>query len=306
VQNQWVPLLDCLREDVPEVTVHGAVAWVHGNQLIHSYGTTLCYGRSLMKPYQIKVFAHDLDPVLSWEAKAIALASHNAEMAQLAAAKSILSNADLRWLQTPATLPLVTAGSRAKKPTRWNHPCSGKHAAILAGCKLRGWSRHDYLTANHPYFAAYLAELRAVLGADWTPAVTAVDGCGLPTLTMTIQEMATLFAALAALKENDWIWPAMVRHPELVGGRNRLDTAILVAGDGKIVAKEGADGLLGLAVDHPSYPRGLGIVIKIAHGWDPKATWFIAAKILEKFSVKLQNTQQFSGQKVFVHDSVAI
>ncbi|MCX6107517.1 MAG: asparaginase [Proteobacteria bacterium] len=306
MQNQWVPLLDCLREDVPEVTVHGAVAWVHGDQLIHNYGTTLCYGRSLMKPYQIKVFAQDLDAVLGWEAKAIAVASHNAETAQLAAARSILSNADLRWLQTPAALPLVTAGSRAKKPTRWNHPCSGKHAAILAGCKLRGWSRHDYLTADHPYFAAYLAELRAVLGADWTPAVTAVDGCGLPTLTMTIQEMATLFAALAALKENDWIWPAMVRHPELVGGRNRLDTAILVAGDGKIVAKEGADGLLGLAIDHPSYPRGLGIVIKIAHGWDPKATWFVAAKILEKFGVKLQNTQQFSGQKVFVHDSVAI
>ena len=38
------------------------------------------------------------------------------------------------------------------------------------------------------------------------------------------------------------------------------------------LAKEGADGLLGLSVDHPDWPDGLGIVIKIAHGWNSQAT----------------------------------
>ena len=42
----------------------------------------------------------------------------------------------------------------------------------------------------------------------------------------------------------------------------------------EILAKEGADGLLGLSVDHPDWPDGLGIVIKIAHGWNSQATWW--------------------------------
>ena len=35
---------------------------------------------------------------------------------------------------------------------------------------------------------------------------------------------------------------------------------MLKAGQGRVLAKEGADGLLGLAIDHPDYPRGLLVV----------------------------------------------
>ena len=56
----------------------------------------------------------------------------------------------------------------------------------------------------------------------------------------------------------------------------RLDSTCLKAGDGKILAKEGADGLLGISVDHPDWPDGLGVVIKIAHGWNSQATWYVA------------------------------
>ena len=51
-------------------------------------------------------------------------------------------------------------------------------------------------------------------------------------------------------------------------------------GGGQVVAKEGADGLLGLGVIHPDYPNGLGIVIKIAHGWNAQATWYVARAVL--------------------------
>ena len=62
----------------------------------------------------------------------------------------------------------------------------------------------------------------------------------------------------------------MVAEPDLVGGLDRLDSTILKAGGGRVVAKEGADGLLGLAIVHDAFPEGLGVVIKIAHGWDPE------------------------------------
>ena len=87
----------------------------------------------------------------------------------------------------------------------------------------------------------------------------------------TVAELAQIYAGLVRDKDEDWIWESMVRHPDLVGGFNRLDSTILKAGEGTVIAKEGADGLLGLAIEHPDYPKGLGIVVKIAHGWNAQA-----------------------------------
>ena len=35
-----------------------------------------------------------------------------------------------------------------------------------------------------------------------------------------------------------------------------------------------------MAIVHADYPEGLGVVIKIAHGWNPQATWYVARAIL--------------------------
>ena len=55
-----------------------------------------------------------------------------------------------------------------------------------------------------------------------------------------------------------------------------------------MIAKEGADGLLGLAIEHPDYPKGLGIVIKIAHGWN-SLTWYVARSVLGVLGIDLRN-----------------
>ena len=57
----WQPLVDYRRNGVSENTIHGAVSWYSGSELIHSCGgDVLCYGRSMMKPFYIKVFADEL------------------------------------------------------------------------------------------------------------------------------------------------------------------------------------------------------------------------------------------------------
>src|SRR5690606_16228408 len=86
----------------------------------------------------------------------------------------------------------------------------------------------------------------------------------------------------------------------LVGGFNRLDSTILKSCDGAVIAKEGADGLLGLAIKHPEYPEGLGVVIKVAHGWDTTATWFVARYVLGVLGFKLRNPYRLERQKAFV------
>ncbi len=301
----WEPLIDYRRNGVSETTIHGAVAWASGDDIVHSFGgNVLCYGRSMMKPVTMKVFADDLEPVLSWPQKAISLASHNGDTEHVAAAQSILSESEWGLMQTPLDVPLVQFGRQVRRARRWFHCCSGEHAAILRGCRCRGWNRAGYTLPQHVFFQEYLAVLRRYLGPDWEPVRVARDGCGLPTVSNTVNELARLYAALAATKDEDWIWEAMMRHPDLIGGFNRLDSTIIKAGGGAVLAKEGADGLLGLAVVHPDYPNGLGVVIKIAHGWNPQATWYIARSVLGVLGFELRNPYALHRQKAFIVQGV--
>jgi len=298
---EWEPLVDYRRNGVSETTIHGAVAWASGDQLIHSFGgNVLCYGRSMMKPITLKVFADDLDDLLNWEQKAISVASHNGDTEHVAAAQSILAEEEWGLMQTPLDVPLVQFGRQVRRKRRWYHTCSGEHASILRGCRLRGWNRAGYTLPHHPFFQAFVDVLRRTLGEDWTPKRVARDGCGLPTVSNTVSELALLYANLVVEKDSDWIWEAMVRHPDLVGGFNRLDSTIIKAGEGRVIAKEGADGLLGLAVEHPGYPDGLGIVVKIAHGWNSGATWFVARAILGVLGIELRNPYPLHRQKAFI------
>ena len=59
---EWQPLVDYRRNGVSETTIHGAVAWCHGDEVIHSFGgNVLCYGRSMMKPFMLKAFTKELE-----------------------------------------------------------------------------------------------------------------------------------------------------------------------------------------------------------------------------------------------------
>ena len=303
-ENSWVPLVDYRRNGIPECTIHGSIAWVSGDEVIYSYGGNVtCYGRSMMKPSMMKVFVKELDPILDWRQKAIAVSSHNGDVEHVDCVKSILTEEELGLMQTPHALPLMQFGVQRRRPRRWYHPCSGEHAAILKGCKLKGWNRVGYTWPHHEFYLAYLEEVRRVLGPSWEPKVVSKDGCGLPTMSMTVNELAIVYAHLATTKDEDWIWEAMMRNPDLVGGFNRLDSTILKSCEGKVLAKEGADGLLGLSVIHPDYPKGLGIVIKVAHGWDSRASWYVARWTLGVLGFSFRNPYPLERQKAFIVDA---
>jgi L-asparaginase II len=235
-----------------------------------------------------------------WRQKAIAVSSHNGTTEHLEVAQSLLPPEEWGLVQTPLDVPLVQFGRQVRRPRRWYHCCSGEHAAILKACRLMGWPRAGYTLPHHPFFQAFVDTLRRSLGATWEPLRIARDGCGLPTLSNTVSELAICFADLARHKDEDWIWEAMVRHPDLVGGFNRLDSTILKTCGGRVLAKEGADGLLGLSVVHPDFPDGIGIVVKIAHGWNPQATWYVARAVLGVLGFELRNPYALHRQKAFV------
>ncbi len=297
----WQPLVEYRRNGIAENTIHGAVSWVSGRSVLHSFGGNVeVYGRSMVKPVMMKVFAGELANALNSEQKAIAVASHNGDTEHVRVARSILLEGEWGLMQTPHDVPLVQFGRQVRRPRRWYHTCSGEHAAILRGCMLKGWSRVGYVWPHHPFFLAYVDYLRRVLGAEWPMGTVAKDGCGLPTISMTVTDLAKLFANLVIENDDDWIWEAMVAHPDLIGGFNRLDSTILKACGGRVIAKEGADGLLGLAVQHPDYPDGLGVVVKIAHGWNPQATWYVARYILGVLGFEFRNPYKLRRQKAFI------
>jgi len=301
---EWVPLVDFRRNGVSENTVHGAVSWYSGDKRVHSFGgNVLCYGRSMMKPFYIKVFSDELKD-MNLKQKAISVSSHNGTPQHVEAAQSILSESEWPLMQTPLDLPLVQFGRQVRRPRRWFNNSSGHHAAILKGARLKGWNRAGYTLPSHPIFKDYLKVVKKYLGQDFEPRRIARDGDGLPTVAMTVNELAQCYAGLSKNKKEDWIWDAFINEPDLVGGFNRLDTTVIKSCDGQVIAKEGADGLLGLAIDHKDFPEGLGVVIKIAHGWNPQATWYVARSILGVLGFELRNPYPLKRQKAFVVEKI--
>jgi L-asparaginase II len=257
------PLLVYKRGELAEITVYGAISWVSGGKLVHQYGGDAAYYlRSLAKPLQIKCFAGKLDGVLSWPQKALALSSHCGEREQL------------------ITLESMAPLHRGRSAVAASHPCSGNHGAVLCLCQVQGWDFASYQSAAHPYHKASFQILGEKTAAFGGIHCFAEDGCGFFTPGMRLSAMAHLYADLAQRKDVDWIWSAMQRHPELVGGLGRVDSAVLRLGEGRLLAKEGADGLLGLGVLHPRFPEGLGMVIKLSHGADTRSMGLITRAVL--------------------------
>src|SRR5512141_3120204 len=57
----WQPLVEYRRNGIAENTIHGAVSWVSGRNVLYSFGGDVeVYGRSMVKPLMMKVFAEEV------------------------------------------------------------------------------------------------------------------------------------------------------------------------------------------------------------------------------------------------------
>jgi L-asparaginase II len=158
--------------------------------------------------------------------------------------------------------------------------CSGQHTSLLLLCKLRDWSQDEYWRSDHPLQRLYAATIARVFDTSTALLITSTDACGVPTYAFPLHEVARAFALLAdpsAIRATDpradlapaltRIRDAMLAHPEMVAGtRERLDTSVMKAVPGAVVAKGGAEGLRGFGVlPRPGRPAS-GIAMKIEDG----------------------------------------
>jgi L-asparaginase II len=181
---------------------------------------------------------------------ALACASHSGEPAHVELCRSVLATAGLdeSALGNPPALPLGAAAMEALlraggHADAVHHNCSGKHAAMVATCALRGWPLAGYLEPGHPLQRAIRATIEDLAGEP--VGATAVDGCGAPAFAISLTGLARAFAALAAAAGDGAearVAAAMRAHPDVVGGTGRVVTELMAAVGG-LVAKEGAEGV---------------------------------------------------------------
>jgi L-asparaginase II len=244
----------------------GAVAFAVGNSGVE------IYPRSSLKPLQADAMVRlglNLDP----SELALACASHDGTERHVETAHRILAGAGLDEgaLANTPDLPLnrdaaerLLAGGGHRAPVYMN--CSGKHAAMVATCVLKGWDVGGYLAFDHPLQLALTAHIADLAG----PVVhIGIDGCGAPAHVISLQGLAQAFRTLAI--ERGAVWSAMTHYPELVAGDRRDATRIMRLVPG-LMAKGGAEGMFAAAL-----PDGRAAAVKIADGSSRAAGIVLAA-----------------------------
>ena len=219
------------------------------------------YPRSSLKPMQVHAMvAVGLE--LQDELLAIACASHDGSAVHLDAVRSILDRFDLveADLQNTASRPSGEAARAAARsagigPSSLQQNCSGKHAAMLATCRVNGWPIDGYLESDHPLQTAITAGFEA-LGC--TVHHIGVDGCGAPTHALSLRDLAAAFATIAT--DGGPVGRSMRADPVMIAGPTRDVTRWMQAVPG-LIGKEGAAGVMAAAM-----PDGRALAYKIADG----------------------------------------
>jgi len=80
---------------------------------------------------------------------------------------------------------------------------------------------------------------------------------------------------------------AMTTHPELIGGtKDRLDTEMMRATAGGLISKVGAEGVYTAGIlPCPTWPKGLGLALKIEDGDDHRARPTVVIESLHQLDV---------------------
>ncbi|MBI1851841.1 MAG: asparaginase [Planctomycetes bacterium] len=291
-----------------EVCRDGLVESVHRGRLVIHTGvqtrrmlgevTRPVFVRSSAKPFQAAaVVASGAADAFGFTDAEIALiaASHSGEPEHVELARSILGKAGVPIdamlcgahspLNETAAAALVRAG---EKPTALHNNCSGKHAGMLALAKHLGAPLADYVNPSHPAQARILDTIARCAGVPRSSLVVAIDGCSAPAPAMPLVALARAFAMLAdptrlppELQEPvRRVADAMSAHPRLYAGTGRFDTLVGEATGGRVIAKGGAEGVLGIAI----LPLGIGVAMKAMDGnW--RGVYAPAAAILREYGI---------------------
>jgi len=276
-------LVELTRGGIVETRHRGTIAVTRADgSLVAWFGDPdyLTLPRSALKPFQalpvVESGAADQFAFGNPEL-AICSGSHSGEPRHRETVGAMLTRADvpLSALRNGVTPPIdehefsrYDLGLVAPDPLFQN--CSGKHAGILAACRARGYGLAEYDDVGHPIQQEIRRSMGECFLVPGDELVVGIDGCTLPTFGAPLRNIAAGWAALGdpdngpavhrdALRR---LIDAMASDPWMVGGTGRLNTTLSEATGGRVVSKDGAEGVLCMALRD----RGLGIAFKLEDG----------------------------------------
>ena len=242
--------------------------------------------RSTLKPFQALASMRSGVPLRGAQV-ALACASHVGSLDHMDVVEGMLKAAGLREsdLQCPAEWPQdeearawLVRSETGKRRLACN--CSGKHAAFLWACAVKGWDKHSYLEPNHP-----LQQLVRQTVEEYTEeriAHLGIDGCGAPVAAVSLTALARAYSHLAKAPGGGsgqlgdaraaTVATSMLDYPWAVQGRSRDNTVVMR--ELGLLAKGGAEGVLVMAT-----PQGASVAVKVLDG-NRRATTLVALTML--------------------------
>lgn len=280
---QGEPFIEVTRGDMVE-SIHyiAACAIDASGEVIFALGDVdaRVYLRSTAKPFiaaaAIAAGAHErfnLEP----REIAVMAASHTGQPFHIEAVRSILAKIGMgeSALQCGVHAPYNAAAAKELEragiaPSAVHNNCSGKHAGILALCKIVGSDPSTYLDVDNVAEQRILEFCARASGMSTDDFMLGVDGCGIPVYGLPLRNAALSFMRFATLKGLESIdahalrivRDAMIAYPEYVSGSGEFDTRLMQNASGAIACKSGAEGVHGTA----HIERGAGLIVKVVDG----------------------------------------
>ncbi|WP_042540184.1 asparaginase [Curtobacterium flaccumfaciens] len=238
--------------------------------------TASIYPRSTMKPFQA-LAVRRAGALFSDEELVLTTASHAGTAAHQALALHMLESFDHveADLGCPPDMPFDRGTARTMDgPRRLAMNCSGKHAGMLAACRVNGWDEATYLDTEHPL----QQRVRSVVEEYTHESVDLVgtDGCGAPVFPLTLTGLARGFAGVVARADDDSaaLTDAVLAHPWAIDGVGRANTVTIERL--QVLAKFGAEGVMVMGL-----PGGAAVAVKVLDG-SQRAGTLAALALLER------------------------
>lgn len=309
--NNYLPkkLLEYNRDGLIEQEHYGIIVFIDKNRNVKKIGEDLKYPfylRSCAKPLQASLIV-DYNLISHYkmtdEEIAICCASHAGESCHVNTNNAFLKKIEIdkKYLKCGFHKPLSKEEQNklilsGEKEDILQNNCSGKHSMMLAICKKMGWDITNYDNKEHPLQKAIKNKIYELCEIDDNFHVTK-DGCGVPIFAVPLENMVIGFLNLFLSDKYSKITKAIQNNPYLIGGVDRLDTAIMLANH-DLIAKVGAGGLC-IAVN---LKENAGVIIKIMDS-DMKARaicliealhqlGWLSDSMLETNEIKKQNQKE--------------
>lgn len=282
MNHDAVPLVHLRRGSLIESVHRGHIAVANAKgQVLHAAGNPhyATFARSAAKLLQaVPVVVSGAADRFGFAGSEIALicASHSGQDIHVQAVRRMLEKigVDESFLQCGAHEPYHEPSAAAlrlsgAKPQAVHNNCSGKHCGMLALASCIGASLVDYPDPEHPVQKMMLAAVASLAGVRPEDIRLGTDGCGVPVFGLPLAALAAAYARLgspephtAEGKAYARIVRAVTAHPAMLAGEGRYDTRLILATQGRVIGKMGAEGVFAATLAG----KGLALAVKIEDG----------------------------------------